>query len=144
MCGIIRIKVVKVKFKLRELESLNGLGRKGLKNYAIPPPAMGRDTSHQTRLPKAPSHLALNTSREGTSTSSLNNILNAFRAIRKKPALLKHTLEYLILSQKNKNMCYCVIFSRGILSSHSRQNNSANSSYFIILKICLFIAFLKK
>ena len=36
------------------------------KAHLIPtPPAMGRDTSHQTRLPKAPSSLALNTDRDG-------------------------------------------------------------------------------
>jgi len=38
------------------------------------PPAMGRDTSHQTRLLKAPSNLALNTAREGAATASLGNL----------------------------------------------------------------------
>jgi len=35
---------------------------------------MGRDTFHQTRLPKAPSNLALNTAREGAATASLGNL----------------------------------------------------------------------
>jgi len=37
-------------------------------------PAMGRDTFHQTRLLKAPSSLAWNTSREGAATASLGNL----------------------------------------------------------------------
>jgi len=35
---------------------------------------MGRDTFHQTRVLKAPSKLALNTTREGTATASLGNL----------------------------------------------------------------------
>jgi len=35
---------------------------------------VGRDTFHQTRLLKAPSNLALNTSREGAATASLVNL----------------------------------------------------------------------
>jgi len=38
------------------------------------PPAVGRDTSLQTRLLTAPSSLALSASREGTSTTSLGNL----------------------------------------------------------------------
>ncbi|NWR84339.1 THS7B protein, partial [Furnarius figulus] len=46
------------------LASQNGLGWKGPKMpYSSSSPAMGKDTSHQTRLLKAPSNLALNTSR---------------------------------------------------------------------------------
>jgi len=44
------------------------------KDYLVPTPAMGRDTFHQTRLLKAPSSLALNTSREGAATASLGNL----------------------------------------------------------------------
>jgi len=36
-----------------------------LKAHQVPAPVTGRDTSHQTRLPRAPSHLALNTARDG-------------------------------------------------------------------------------
>jgi len=35
---------------------------------------MGSDTSHQSRLLKAPSNLALNTAREGAATTSLGNL----------------------------------------------------------------------
>jgi len=35
---------------------------------------MGKDTFHYTRLLKAPSNLALNTSMEGASTASLGNL----------------------------------------------------------------------
>ena len=38
------------------------------------PPTMGRDTFHYTRLLKAPSSLALNTSRDGASTASLDSL----------------------------------------------------------------------
>uniref|UniRef100_A0A8C3JV61 Uncharacterized protein n=1 Tax=Calidris pygmaea TaxID=425635 RepID=A0A8C3JV61_9CHAR len=43
---------------------------KGLKDHPVPPPALGRDTSHHTRLLQAPSNLALNPSRDGAATSS--------------------------------------------------------------------------
>ena len=36
------------------------------------PPAMGRDATHYTRLPRASSSLVLNTSRDGASTTSLD------------------------------------------------------------------------
>lgn len=35
------------------------------KDHLVPTPTMGRDTSHYTRLPKAPSSPAFNTSRDG-------------------------------------------------------------------------------
>jgi len=38
------------------------------------PPAMCRVTNHQTRLPRATSSLALNASRHGESTASLDNL----------------------------------------------------------------------
>ena len=37
-------------------------------------PAVGRGTAHPIRLPRAPSSLALNTSRSGTSTASLDKL----------------------------------------------------------------------
>ena len=46
-----------------------------LKDHLIPnPSAMGRDTFHQTRLLRALSNLALNTSRERAATDSLVNL----------------------------------------------------------------------
>ena len=47
---------------------------KTLKPTQLHPPAMGRDTSHQTRLLKAPSSLAMKTSRDGASTASLGSL----------------------------------------------------------------------
>ncbi|TRZ26531.1 hypothetical protein HGM15179_000556 [Zosterops borbonicus] len=44
------------------------------KIISFQPPAMGRDTFHQTRLLRAPSSLALDTSRDGTSTTSLGSL----------------------------------------------------------------------
>jgi len=59
----------------RIIESYNGLGWKGpCRSSSSSHPAMGRDTFYQNRLLKAPSSLALNTSREGTSTASLGNL----------------------------------------------------------------------
>jgi len=40
----------------------------------MPPPAIGRDTFHQTRLLRAPSNLASNTAREGAVTASLGSL----------------------------------------------------------------------
>jgi len=37
------------------------------------PPAMGRAATHQLRLPRAPSILALNTSRNGAPTAALGS-----------------------------------------------------------------------
>ena len=46
-----------------------------LKIIKFQPSAMGRDTFYYTRLLTAPSSLALNTSRNGASTTSLDNVL---------------------------------------------------------------------
>ena len=57
------------------IEPWNGLGWKGpYRASSSNLPAVGRDTSHQTRLLKAPSSLALNTAREGAATASLGNL----------------------------------------------------------------------
>jgi len=48
-----------------------GLGRT-LKTIRFHPPAMGRDTTHQTKLPRAPSNLGLSASSDGTSTAPLH------------------------------------------------------------------------
>jgi len=45
------------------------------------PPAMGRDTFHQTRLLKAPCNLASNTSREGAATASLGNLFQCLTTL---------------------------------------------------------------
>jgi len=42
---------------------------------------MSRDIFHYTRLLRAPSSLALNTSREGASTASLGNLFQCFTTI---------------------------------------------------------------
>jgi len=46
-------------------EPQNGLGWTDLKAHAAPTPAVGRAALHQLRLPRAPSNLALSTSRDG-------------------------------------------------------------------------------
>ena len=51
------------------ITSQNGLGWKGPQSPPTPPPAVGRAAPHQLRLPKAPSNLALNVSRDGAPTS---------------------------------------------------------------------------
>ena len=63
-------------------DSLNGLGWKGpLRSYSSNPPAIGRDTSLQTRLVRAPFSLALNASREGASTTSLGNLFQCLTTL---------------------------------------------------------------
>ena len=58
------------------IESQNSLGwKESLRSSSSIPPAIGRNTSHQTKLLKVPSSLALNASREGASTTSLDNLL---------------------------------------------------------------------
>jgi len=49
------------------------------------PPATGRDTFHYTRLLKAPFNLGLNSSMEGTFTTSLVNLLLCFTIL-----MIKH------------------------------------------------------
>ena len=51
------------------------LGLEGtLKITQFQPPAMGRDITHQIRSAKAPSSLALSTSRDGAATASVGNL----------------------------------------------------------------------
>ena len=45
-----------------------------LKDHLVPAPATGRDTFHQTRLPRAPSSLALGTARDGAPTAALGSL----------------------------------------------------------------------
>jgi len=45
-----------------------------LKIIQFQPPAVGKVASHEVRLPRAPSNLALNTSKDGISTASLGNL----------------------------------------------------------------------
>ena len=45
-----------------------------IKIIRFQPPAMGRDISHQPRVLRAPSNLALHTAREGAATASLGNL----------------------------------------------------------------------
>jgi len=42
--------------------------------HLVPTPAMGRDTSHQIGLLKAPSSLALSTAGDGAPTASLGSL----------------------------------------------------------------------
>jgi len=46
-----------------------------LKAHSAPTPAMGRAAPHQLRLPRAPSNLAMNTSRDGAPTACLGRVL---------------------------------------------------------------------
>ena len=62
--------------------SQNGLGWKGpLRSSSSKPPEIGRDTFLQTRLLTVPSNLALNTSREGTFTTSLSNLFQCLTTL---------------------------------------------------------------
>uniref|UniRef100_A0A8B9BSP4 Neurexophilin and PC-esterase domain family member 3 n=1 Tax=Anser brachyrhynchus TaxID=132585 RepID=A0A8B9BSP4_9AVES len=49
--------------------------------FCYKPRKLSCDTSHQTRLLKAPSSLALNTSRDGASTASLGNLVQGLTAL---------------------------------------------------------------
>ena len=64
------------------------------------PPAMGRDTFHQTRLLNAPSNLALNTSTEGASTTSLGNLFWCLTALMVKNFFFMANLNLLCFSLK--------------------------------------------
>ena len=57
------------------MESQNGLGGRDLTDHPAPTPTMGRAAPHQLRLPRAPSNLALNASRDGAPTDSLGSPL---------------------------------------------------------------------
>ena len=63
-CALVRIRA-----------SQPGLGWEGADSPPEPqPPARGRDTSHQPRLPPAPSSLALSTPRDGAPTAALGSL----------------------------------------------------------------------
>ena len=76
------------------LESQNGLGWKGpYRSSSSNPPAMGRDTFHQTRLLKAPANLALNTAREGAATASLGSLCQCLTTLMVKNFFLISNLD---------------------------------------------------
>lgn len=58
-----------------ELFGLEGLIKRSSNSN---PTAMGRDTFHESRLLKGPSTLALNSSRDGATTTSLRNRFHCF------------------------------------------------------------------
>ena len=62
------------------LESQNGLSWKG-RQHSSKPPAMGRDSSPQIKLPRAPSNLASNTSGDGASTASLDSLCQCLNTL---------------------------------------------------------------
>ena len=67
------------------IELQNGLcWKESYTSSSSNPPAMGRDTFHFTRLLKASSNLALNTSREGASTTSLGNLFQCLTILKVK------------------------------------------------------------
>jgi len=59
---------------------------------------MGLDTFHYTRLPKAPSSLAFNTSREAAPTASLGNLCQCLTTLRVKSSFLISELNLLSFS----------------------------------------------
>ena len=61
---------------------------------------MGSVTNHQTRLPRAASSLALNASRDGASTTSLDNLLQCFTTLCVKNFLLIPNINLPCLSLK--------------------------------------------
>ena len=65
-----------------------------------PPPAMCRVANHQTRLPRATYSLALNASRDGTSTTSLSNLFQSITTLCVKKFLLISNLNLPCLSLK--------------------------------------------
>jgi len=81
-------------------ESQNGSGWKGpYRASHSNPPAMGRDAFHQPRLPKAPSNLASNPSREGAATASLGSLGQGLTTLTGK---INHTV---VLSQFPSCQC---------------------------------------
>ena len=54
---------------------------KDLNGHLFQPPAMGRATSHQTRLLPAPPNLALDTTRDGAPTAPLGNLCQCFTTL---------------------------------------------------------------
>ena len=80
-------------------ESQNGL-EGTLKLIWFQPPALGRDTFHQTRLLRVLCNLALNTAREGAATASLGNRRQGLTTLRTKNFFLLSNLNLLSLSVK--------------------------------------------
>jgi len=76
--GILQLKVI----ESWNHRTIGWLGLEGtLKPTQFQPPGVGRGTSHQLRLPKASSNLALSTSRDGKSTASLGRLCQHFTAL---------------------------------------------------------------
>ena len=82
-------------------ESQNGLGWKVPQiSSSFNLPAMGRVTSHYTRLPRATASLALSASRDGASTTSLGNLFQCITTPWVKKSLLISNLNLPCLSFK--------------------------------------------
>jgi len=95
------------------LESQNGLGWKGpSRSPRSIPPAMGRDSFHQTRLLRAPFNLALNAAREGAATASLSNLCQGLTTLRVKNFLLISNLDlpfFSLLSRRKKFIKFLIL-----------------------------------
>ena len=81
-----------------------------------PLPAMGMDNFHSTRLLKAPSNLALNTSRDGASTASLGNLCQCLTNLRAKNFFLIANLN--LPSSSLKPLCL-ILSLHGLVKSPS-------------------------
>ena len=100
-----------------------------LKSPGSNPSAVGRDTSHQTRLLKAPSSLALNASRKGAFTTSLGNLFQCLTTLTVKNFFLTSSLNLpfsslkpfpLVLSlpvliKNNVKLCSLALHSRSTM-----------------------------
>ena len=77
----------------RIVETQSGLGWQGsIRSPSSNSPTIGRDTSLQTKLFKAPSSLALNAYREGASTASLGNLFQCLTTLAVKNFFLVSSL----------------------------------------------------
>ena len=106
-------------------------------------PAIGRDTSFQTRLLTVPSSLALNVYREGASTASLGNLLQCLTTLTVKNFFLISSLNWPSSSLKPFPLILflCVLLkspSPGFLWAHFRYWKAAirspRSLHFSMLK----------
>ena len=124
-------------FYHRIIESWNGLGwKEPYRSSRSKPPAMGRDTFHQTRLLQAPSNLALNTAREGAPTASLGNLFQGLTALIVKTFFLISNVNLPSFSLKSLPL---VLSLRALMKNTSPSFWRETFSHYVWICLMLFI-----
>jgi len=105
------------------------------------PPAMCRVDNHQTRLPRATSSLALNASRDGTSTTSLGNLFQCVTTLW--VIICWHHSSHLKLSQIPADIVTVLLPTSTLLKQWGTEAFLQSQSHGHLLLLCISTECLK-